>query len=316
VACASSTTLSSPTTTTAISTDQPLLLLISIHVEGWEDENEYPAKFNHHADLILDTAHHAADQQAIFSFELSSTFALSPGAPPVVSELLSLGHSVEVHADVGGRGTPNLATLTEQLTAKYRQVSSLGSDPVLVSGICSRGPFVEAAIAAGFSLTTGAVEYCLTALDPSLQPPGFDPNACPNPSACHGRPPFDLVTRATPWFTSQTQSWVTPDPAGQLLIVIGESGASLPCLAERELTESGQCQADADDITEFARLAEEYATLESAIGDPCCVFSTSWSIGTAPPEGFTTALVSSVSHLVDNGTARWATPSQVLDAAR
>lgn len=315
-ACTSTTSPIAVTTTAAATTDQPLLLLVSIHVEGWEAENKSPAKFNQHAKIVLDTARHAADQQAVFSFELSSAFALSPGAPDVVNELLSLGHAVEVHADVGGHGDPNLATLTEQLIAKYHQISALGIDPVLVSGICSRGPFVEAAIAAGFSVSTGAVEYCLTALSPHLYPLGFEPGECPNPSSCHGRPPFDLATRATPWFTSQAQNWITPDPDGQLLMIIGESGASIPCLAERESLSDVKCQADTDDIAEFERLAELYASLETTHADPCCVFSTSWSIGTAPPDGFTTALVASVSHLLANGTARWATPSQVLAVAR
>jgi hypothetical protein len=44
-------------------------------------------------------------------------------------------------------------------------------------------------------------------------------------------------------------------------------------------------------------------------GGTCCVFSTSWSIGGATPEGF-------AADLVADGSARWITPAEVIDSAR
>ena len=77
---------------------------------------------------------------------------------------------MEVHADTGGIGTPTLEEFGNKLTAKFKQLQDLGVTPILVSGICSRGPFVEAAIVAGYKVTTGIVEYCFTSLDPMYHP--------------------------------------------------------------------------------------------------------------------------------------------------
>jgi len=317
-ACTSATTLQPPasTLTDPPPSDGPALMTVSIHVEGWTAERDNPEVFDRHAAIILDTARAVADGGGIFWFELSTAFALAPGARAVVDELLALGHAVEVHADVGGQGTPNLAVLTEQLAAKRRQVADLGVDPVQVSGICADGPFVEAAIAAGFTTTTGSVEYCLVAVDPAVQPAGFDAATCTSPAQCHGPPPFDLATRATPWWVDATATWPVPDPSGRLLMMVGESGTSVPCMVEGWPRED-PCTADDADIAEFARRAAEYAGLDAAThGGTCCVLSTSWSIGSAPPDGFTANLVASVAPLVADGAIAWATPADVIASAR
>ncbi|MBG01277.1 MAG: hypothetical protein CL470_03305 [Acidimicrobiaceae bacterium] len=288
-------------------------LTMSVHVEGWKGENKNPEKFDRHAKIILDVAHEAHNAGAIFSFELSSEFAISSGAKGVVDELLSLGHAIEVHADVGGVGTPSFERLAEQLSTKFRQIHSLGVTPILVSGICSRGPFVEAALSAGYLMTTGVVEYCLTSLDDVYHPEGWNIDDCPSPSECHGNPGFSLSQKATPWYTTSSRSWTVPETDADFLIVIGESGATIKCLAEDDARSSG-CEYNTKDIDKYAQLAESYVLHgEQSSEGRCCVFSTTISIGESPPEGFISDLLGSVSLLVDNGRAVWQTPQQVYE---
>lgn len=287
------------------------IFTMSVHVEGWTGENRNPEKFDRHADIILAVAHEASQAGGIFSFELSSEFATSFGAKDVVDQLLALGHAIEVHADVGGVGTPSLEELTRQLAVKFKQVQSLGVTPVLVSGICSRGPFVEAAISADFLITTGVVEYCLTSLDATHQPDGWNIGECSSPAQCHGRPEFSLSQRATPWRTSSSSSWIVPELDGDFLIIVGESGTTVKCLAEDEVG-SGGCRYSNKDINEYARLAESYVLHDEQSNDGrCCIFSTTISVGESPPEGFISELINSVSFLVDEGRAEWRTPHQI-----
>ena len=293
--------------------DDVTFFTMSVHVEGWKEENKNPEKFDRHAEIILDVAHEAHNAGAIFSFELSSEFAISSGAKEVVDELVSLGHAIEVHADVGGVGTPSLERLTEQLSTKFSQIHSLGITPILVSGICSRGPFVEAALSAGYLMTTGVVEYCLTSLDVEYHPEGWNIDDCPSPSKCHGNPGFSISQKATPWYTSSSRSWTVPETDADFLIVIGESGATIKCLAEDDARSSG-CEYNTKDIDKYAQLAESYVLHgEQSNESRCCVFSTTISIGESPPEGFISNLLRSVSLLVDNGRAEWQTPRQIYE---
>ena len=292
-------------------TQEATIFTMSVHVEGWTGENRNPEKFDRHAEIILAVAHEASQAGGIFSFELSSEFATSSGAKDVVDQLLALGHAIEVHADVGGVGTPSLEELTGQLAVKFKQVQSLGVTPVLVSGICSRGPFVEAAISADFLITTGVVEYCLTSLDATHQPDGWNIGDCPSPAQCHGRPEFSLSQRATPWRTSSSSSWIVPELDGDFLIIVGESGTTVKCLAEDKVG-SGGCRYSNKDINEYARLAESYVLHDEQSNDGrCCIFSTTISVGESPPEGFISELINSVSFLVDEGRAEWRTPHQI-----
>jgi len=294
-------------------TDEATILTMSIHVEGWIGENRNSEKFDRHAAIVLDVAREAQQAGAIFSFELSSQFATSPGAKTIVDELLALGHAIEVHADVGGKGTPSFDDLKDQLSVKFRQVQDLGIDPILVSGICSKGPFIEAAIAAGFKITTGAVEYCLTSLDAMHHPAGWNIDECPSPSECHGAPGFDLSKKATPWRTSSSANWTVPDSDGDFFIAVGESGSTVKCLSENDVAATG-CQYQNEDIREYVNLAESYVLYDEQSDDGrCCVFSTTISIGLPPPEGFISNLVDSLSSLVDDGRAQWLSPRQIYE---
>ena len=293
--------------------DKETFLTMSVHVEGWKGENKNTEKFDRHSQIIIDVAHEAHQAGAVFSFELSSEFATSSGAKGVVDELLSLGHAIEVHADVGGVGTPSLEELTRQLSVKYEQVQSLGVTPILVSGICSKGPFVEAALSAGYRITTGVVEYCLTSLDVSHHPKGWNIDECPSPSECHGNLGFSISRKATPWSTSSSENWTIPNSDGGLLIVVGESGATIKCLAEDDIGSNG-CEYSFEDINEYARLAESYVLYGEESNDKrCCIFATTISVGGSPPEGFISELVSSISFLVDSGRAKWRTPLQIYE---
>ena len=86
----------------------------------------------------------------------------------------------------------------------------------------------------------------------------------------------------------------------------------MKCLSEKVIEKTG-CKYQVDDIEEYATLAENYVLLDEESGDSkCCVFSTTISVGSPPPEGYILSLVDSLSVLIDNGRAQWQSPLQVF----
>lgn len=206
-----------------------------------------------------------------------------------VAGLPARGQAVGVHADLGGR----------RLTEHKRDVETLLGAPVThVSGVCSEGQWIEPVIDAGFVAATGMVEFCLKSLD--VIPPTYDGErieACRTPADCHGQAPTDDEHKLHPWRTSTSADWLTDDPTGRLVLVSGESGKNLSCLAE---VSEGRCTPNADDIPKFAEIVRSYvANREPGRRN---VLAMSWSIGGAPPEGFVTDLAASVADL----PIRWA----------
>ena len=86
----------------------------------------------------------------------------------------------------------------------------------------------------------------------------------------------------------------------------------MKCLSEKVIEKTG-CKYQVDDIEEYATLAENYVLLDEESGDSkCCVFSTTISVGSPPPEGYILSLVDSLSFLIDDGRAQWQSPLQVF----
>lgn len=297
----------------AFASESLTLLMVSVHVEGWGKKHYNSEEFRNHSEIILRIAREAHQAGGILSFELSSEFATAPGAKEIAAQLIALGHSIEVHADVGGIGKPSLETFTGQLTEDFSELELLGVTPLLVSGICSRGPFIEAAAAAGFRIVTGIVEYCLMSLDKDYQPTDWRQEECATPAQCHDNPDFELSQRATPWRTSSSSSWIIHDSDGDLVVIAGESGTTISCLTELK-DNLNSCEYEQSDITAFRELVETYVQHDAESKDEhCCVFSTALSVGKSPPPGWVTSLVSSVKGLVTSGKAAWATPREVLN---
>lgn len=287
----------------------PLFLGLSIHVEGWDDEDRIEAKFDRHVAGVMLVAEVAAAHDAVVTFELSAVFmdAVAAWDSDVVERLHRLGHGTGVHADVGGRGNPSLERLTEDLTSLREKAALIGAGTAHVSGICSPGPWVEAALAAGFTSTNGAVAYCGTSLDPI--PEGWDVADCRSPADCHGPPPVDDDLRMHPYRVDSSADFLTIAEDG-LVLMIGESGGTVNCAAEGAT--GGGCVGAADDLHVAAADLEHYLSDR----DPTRVaaLTMSWSIGSIPDEAFVGAFFSVFTAAVTAGDARWAAMPDIAGA--
>lgn len=130
----------------------PLLLGMSIHVEGFQQEARDEDLFDRHVNAITAFAEIARDHGAIATFEFSEVFldAVVKWNSNVIDDLKAMGHGTAVHADVGGQGEPTLEEMVEDLERQRAKAGPLGVDLRHVSGVCSKGPWVEAVMAAGY----------------------------------------------------------------------------------------------------------------------------------------------------------------------
>lgn len=300
------TTVGTTTRTRPEAEARSLWLGISIHVEGWKEEDTNQAIYQGHRDGLTVLAEAAAAHDALLTFELSQVFmdAHEIWGDTFVADMQALGHGFGVHADIGGND-PAYRLFVTGITRMKEDLEAMGVDVVHVSGICSGSPWVEAAIEAGFVATTGAVEYCLTSLDPENMPAGkehvFD---CTAPGECHGPAVDDIVKRMYPWSTSTSADWLRPDPAGDLVILMGESGGALDCLSE-DNTGPG-CEAEPADIDLFVARIEEYLGHAGQF-DRQPVLTISWSIGSLPSAVFAEALFSAIDPYIADGRVEWKT---------
>lgn len=296
---------STEATSTALKTPEPtpLLLAISIHVEGYAQEAKNFDLFQIHRRDVLQVAEAAEVNGAVLTFELSAVFveALTQWDDDFIEVVTSMGHSIGVHADIGGSDPP-LDVFIAKLTTMKADLEALGGQAIHVSGICSGSPWVEAAIEAGFTATTGSVEYCLKSLDTDLlEPSKQSAAACQSPSACHGPAIDDLEQKMTPWLTSSSSTWTIPDPQGEFLIIAGESGSSVSCLAEAQ---SGQgCSLDAKDIAVFTATIEQYLAAHDGQGIAALTYS--WSIGTRVDDQIAEALFEAIALYSDSSEIAW-----------
>lgn len=294
-------------------TPPPLLLGISIHVEGWNAEATDIAAFRIHRDGILALAEEAQRAEAVLTFELSGPFleGAQRYGDDVVDRLLVLGQGVAIHADVGGSGSPSRAALIADLTALRERLAALGVDATHVSGVCSRGPWVEAALAAGFTSANGLVEYCLTAMDPDNVPAGVDLSACTSPAACHGPIPVPFDQQIYPFYAESSANFLAGTAASGLLLILGESGGTVDCLAEG--SSGGGCAEDAADIPIFLATVEQYRDARS--DERAGALTYSWSVGSIPAPSYAADLFAAVAPLVAAGDVQWAALPDIAAAA-
>lgn len=76
----------------------------------------------------------------------------------ILDELTAMGHGFAIHADVGGSGEPTFEQMVLQLRSQVDGLAAAGYSTQHVSGVCSRGRWVEAAAAAGFTSIGGGWE--------------------------------------------------------------------------------------------------------------------------------------------------------------
>ncbi|MDG2111444.1 MAG: hypothetical protein P8N02_02385 [Actinomycetota bacterium] len=291
---------------------QPVLFEVSVHVEGWRREDQVEDIFDTHAAGILQLATVAADHEAALTFEFSQVFldAVATWESDILDRLDGLGHALAIHADVGGRGVPSLEQLVVPLRTMRRQLSNLGYQTTHASGVCSRGPWVEAVLAAGYHTSNGGVAYCGTSMNPTLLTDDqlwlMD---CESPQACHGPAPLDDERRMRPFFVQASSDWMVSEATDGLLLVVSESGSTLPCLDGAAQPGSGDCLFDPDDATALAGVVEEY--LDGRTLGRHSVLSYSWSIGSIPRVEPVEQLLDAIDVYVAAGQVRWATAHDI-----
>lgn len=303
---AATTTTTTATTTTA----EPApgggaaLIALSIHVEGWVLEDEEPAQFDVHVGHLLDLAETAHEHGAVLTFELSPDFtrAVTRWNSDVLETLSGLGHEIAIHADAGGQGTPSVEELTADLEAQRALLEATGYTTRHVSGICSRGPWVEAAVAAGFTSMAGGVEYCLTSLLPEHVPEGYEwISECPGPASCHGPVPVAAEQAAFGWWASSSEDWILDASEGDLLILTGPFEGQLSCF---KWNDGGPCPDQAENLATIEAMVEEYIELARTSG-ATTVLPLTDSVGGVPAEGFPEALFATIDSYVEDGSLQW-----------
>ena len=295
-----------PNTTTPAGQLDPVLFGISVHVEGWDGEVQHRHKFEAHRDAMIRFAEEVSAGGGVLTFELSDSFieAVAVWDDSVLDRLVELGHHLALHADVGGRDRPGYDLLASVLGQMRERLSRLGVETTHVSGVCSRGPWVEAALAAGFTSTGGAVAYCATSMDADLlgDNAGWI-KACRNPTACHGPPPVEVARRFHPFHAESSADWMVSDAVDGLLIVVSESGHPIPCLGPGEIPGTGGCHADMSDLEVVAEAIDVY--VDARRHDVITALAYSWSLGPVPADGIGEALVNRLAPYVDAGYITW-----------
>ncbi|MCC7075751.1 MAG: hypothetical protein IT198_01365 [Acidimicrobiia bacterium] len=119
--------------------------------------------------------------------------------------------------------------------------------------------------------------------------------------------PGDIFQRAHPWRTSTSDAWLRNGPDSPIVVVSGESGTSLPCLAEGPDVEP--CVLDAGGSEGFLDLLDAYED-EATPGVPT-VLNISWSIGVPSPAEAAEAFFAAVEPEVTAGRATWETLPQI-----
>ena len=285
----------------SVRSDNPLLLGMSIHVEGYQQEARDEGQFDRHVTAITTFAEIASAHAAIVTFEFSEVFldAVVKWDSTVIDDLKALGHGTAVHADVGGQGEPTLDEMVEDLERQRAKAEPLGVDLRHVSGVCSKGPWVEAVIAAGYQSNNGPVEYCALSLDEDVVPSDWDLSGCTTPSACHGQLKVDQDLIVHPYFIDSSSDFIIPKESG-LVFIIGDSGSTAPCKAEAD---GERCVGNSADIPYIEDTLQEY--LDARDPARVAVLSLTWSIGTVPADSFVDEVFGVYDEVVASGEAKW-----------
>ena len=281
----------------------PLLLGLSIHVEGFRGENRDETLFDRHVTAIMDFAEIASANDAIVTFEFSETFmdGVIAWESTVIDDLKALGQATAVHADVGGQGDPTEEEMVEDLVRQRDKARDLGVDVRHVSGTCSRGPWVEAVIAAGYQSNNGPVEYCALSLDASVLPADWDLSGCTTPAVCHGALQVEDTLKVHPYLIDSSADFIIPKESG-LVFMIGDSGSTAVCKAEES---AGRCSGvgDDDDLPYIQDTLDSYLALREP--GKVAALSMSWSIGTVPDADFVADYFAVYQPAIDAGEAVW-----------
>jgi hypothetical protein len=297
----------------------PLMFNLSIHVEGYqtEDDNtpEGQMQFEAHLAALTALADAADGGDGVDEGDASLTFELSPDfvratttwGSDFIPAMDARGHAIGVHADLGGTGLVDTSVFTLELVAMREAIEAQGVDVVHVSGICSPSEWVEAAIAAEFAASTGLVEFCLSSYPDSFPLPCGD-----RASECHGAAVTDWEHKIHPWHTSSSADWLTDDPARDLLLVAGESGTAFACLGETAAGIDCNTETDPTDVEALRTIIQDY--VDHRESGRTNVLSMAWSIGRPPTAGFADELFAMVAGFAADDV-QWSTMPEIVAAA-
>ena len=301
--------------------DAGVLIGLSVHVEGWRTEVRDRDQYEAHVANLETLAAAAEAHDAVLTFELGPTFVEATaawGGGDLLASFADRGHTIAVHADVGGDPEQFATTdeFTAELVAQRAAVEALvpGIEVTHVTGICSADPWVEAALAAGFETTAGLVEYCAMSLDPADLPEGVTQD-CASPVACHGEPPRAYDQTSWVWWADSSAHWLTPADDGLLLVAGGGAGPVCASEAASGVTVGAEgCTGDDEDLALTSdALADGTDDLDA---DHTSVVWFTWSVGTPVDEEYAEEWFSMVERSTADGSLTWSSPTEVLAAAR
>ncbi|MFH1785585.1 MAG: hypothetical protein ABH842_04090 [Candidatus Micrarchaeota archaeon] len=257
---------------------------IMIHVEGWNNEAFEESSFERHAEAVRKMATTLEAYGLRGTFEVSEEFidGCKNWDDNVLLELKNRGHSIGVHADVGGNLEKENLTQQEfgqTISLMKKKAEQLtGSEIEHVSGICSELDWVTAAIDAGYRFTTGGVAYCVMSLPENKRPDEF--KYCKAPGVCHDTYPTELEDRLRPWKVSSGLNWLENDEQGKLVYFPSEG--VVYALSEEKagnLPEGAMADFDQNDIDVFFEVIDEAIALSNTDNTSMVYFA--WSIGSA-----------------------------------
>ncbi len=288
----------------------PVSIAFSVHVENWpvvtdESYQDLVSLLQTWADLF--EAH-----EAHLTFEVKEIVAAATQrGDTVLADLEERGHILGLHIDVGaGPGAPgNYPQLVEELTSRRIALEDHGVTVRHASGICAPElDWIAAAGEAGFTFTTGLVEYCLKSLPEEEQSARI--RNCANPTHCHGPVPYDLNARMIPWRTNTASALLDPMPDGQLVILPKVGG--IYCMAEGEGPGTPRCTFGDDDIAALAPIVDAGNVLAQSTDE---VVHIHFGFSTVNPPDLDTLdrLLDAVDNHVARGEVRWSTVAEHYD---
>tara|TARA_B110000208_G_scaffold1852_1_gene2432 strand:- start:588 stop:2819 length:2232 start_codon:yes stop_codon:yes gene_type:complete len=218
-----------PTPAAGTNTAPPLRLGFILHIEGGK-EIAQPEKLSGHMDRTQAIISTLEAKGAKLSIELDKDFIFgvqAAGATEInkLKAWIASGHSIAIHADVGGQATDTVTSMKAFILTQIEALKNiLGVETIHgISGICSHADWVQVASELDFTYITSIVEYCLKSYDTanfatdlaaSKAPrTAAEYNACTNPSACHDAFPKELGCGLLPWAwkPSSTLRWLHVD---------------------------------------------------------------------------------------------------------
>lgn len=226
-----------------------------------------------------------------------------------MTEMEARGHASGVHADSGfPEEDYTQDSFVNDLVVKKAQAERLGLTVRHISGICSALDWVGAAIAAGFSFTTGNVAYCAMSLDKDLQPPEY--SDCPSPGACHEQ--FPRAAPHQPWRPRRAARWLEDDEAGPIVLL---PAGWIIDFAHEEADDLGLKLKDGvfdqADIDVAAQTLDE--AIAAAVPDRVNHYYFAWSFGKSLDPTLLESWLKMIDERVKAGKLVWKTLPQVYD---